>query len=78
MACNCKSGTAANRSRTPIVRPITSTRATNGGIAAAKTPTEVRNQSMTPPTPVNAAGINLEKRRVQALRRDAIRKSLNK
>ena len=78
MACNCKSGMAASRSRTPMVRPITSTRAVNGGLASAKSPTELRNQSMNPPTPVNAAGINLEKRRVQALRRDAIRKSLNK
>jgi hypothetical protein len=33
---------------------------------------------MTPVQPLNSGGINAEKRKTQALRRDAIRKSLNK
>ena len=49
-----------------------------GGIASARTPTEVMNQSITPQPPINAGGINAEKRKVQALRRDAIKKSLGK
>jgi len=77
MACGCNKG-AANRSRTPIVRPISSQRSTRSGIAAARTPTEVRNQSMNPPSNMNSGGINAERRRTQALRREAISKSLNK
>ena len=77
MACGCKKGVGSN-SRTPMVRPITSARSTKRGLASVRTPTEVRNQAVPPQTPVNSGGVNLERRKVQALRRDAIRKSLNK
>ena len=77
MACGGNKG-ISNRSKTPIIRPITSARSATGGIAATRAPTEVRNQSMTPAQPLNSGGINAEKRKTQALRRDAIRKSLNK
>lgn len=77
MACGCKKG-IAHKNRTPIIRPITSQRSIQRGIAAAKTPTEARNASMTPQQPSNPAGITAEKRKTQALRRDAIRKALNK
>lgn len=77
MACGCKKGVGSN-SRTPIIRPVTSVRSVTRGVASTKTPTEIRNQTAPPQTPVNAGGVNLERRKVQALRRDAIRKSLNK
>ena len=77
MACGCNKG-AASRGRTPMIRPISSARSTRGGIAAAKTPTEVRNQSMNPPSNMNSGGVSAERRRTQALRREAISKSLNK
>lgn len=77
MACSCKKG-IGNNSRTPIIRPVTTTRSVTRGIASIQTPTEVRNQSLPPQTPVNSGGVNLERRKTQALRRDAIRKSLNK
>jgi len=77
MACGCKKGVGSN-SRTPLIRPVTSVRSVTRGVASARTPTEVRNQAVAPQTPVNSGGVNLERRKVQALRRDAIRKSLNK
>ena len=77
MACGCGKGNNS-RGRNPVIRPVTSARSVTGGIASARTPTEVRNQSLTPQTPINAGGINAEKRKVQALRRDAIKKSLGK
>jgi hypothetical protein len=77
MACGCGKGNTT-RGRTPVIRPVTSARSVTGGIASVRTPTEVRNQSLTPQPPVNAGGINAEKRKVQALRRDAIKKSLGK
>lgn len=77
MACGCGKGSAA-RGRSPVIRPVISARSVTGGIASARTPTEVMNQSITPQPPINAGGINAEKRKVQALRRDAIKKSLGK
>lgn len=77
MACGCNKG-VANRSRTPIVRPTSSVRSARGGIAAAKTPTEVRNQSLNPSNQINSGGLTAERRRTQALRREAINRSLNK
>jgi hypothetical protein len=61
-----------------MVRPTSSVRSTRGGIASVKTPTEVRNQSLTPTNQINSGGLTAERRRTQALRREAINKSLNK
>jgi hypothetical protein len=77
MACGCGKGNTS-RGRNPVIRPVISARSVTGGIASARNPTEVRNQSLTPQAPINAGGINAEKRKVQALRRDAIKKSLGK
>jgi hypothetical protein len=38
----------------------------------------MRANSMVPQQPVNQGGIDAERRKVQALRREAIRKALNK
>ena len=78
MACSCNKG-VRYRSRTPIIRPTTSARSTQGGIAAGMTPTQQRAQQAIPPQqPLNQGGIAAEKRKVQALRREAIRKAFNK
>lgn len=77
MACGCNKGTAF-RSRTPVIRPVTSARSIQGGIAAGLSPTQMRANSMVPQQPVNQGGIDAERRKVQALRREAIRKALNK
>jgi len=78
MACSCNKG-VKYKSRTPIVRSITSARSTQGGIAASMSPTQQRAQQAIPPQqPLNQGGIAAEKRKVQALRRNAIRKAFNK
>ena len=72
MACGCNK----NKTRTPFMRSVTSARSTPG--VSPRTPVTPMNQSVTPDAPLNVNGIGAEKRRVQALRREAIRKSLNK
>lgn len=78
MACGCNKNKGINRSG-PSISPTT-LRSTSGGISAGPTPTQLRAQS-TPPLPqtqTNAAGLSAERRKTQAIRRDAIRKALNK
>jgi hypothetical protein len=68
MACSCKRNTAP-RNVGPALRP------TSGGIvSASQAPTQFR----TPATPQTGAGLTADKRKTQSLRRDAIRKALNK
>jgi len=75
MACGCKKGNRGTRS----LRPTTTVRSTAGGIAAGLTPTQLRAQQVQTPQPVlNAAGLSAERRKTQAIRRDAIRKAFNK
>lgn len=75
MACGCRGN---NNTRTPIFRPVTSARSVQVPSPSPRTITPQPNQSMTPNQPINPNSVQSEKRRVQALRRDAIRKSLNK
>jgi hypothetical protein len=75
--CGCNKN-KGRRSTGPTLRPSTSVRSTPGGIAAGPTPTQVRAQSLPPETPTSVAGLNAERRKTQSLRRDAIRKALNK
>ena len=75
MACGCnKKGVRPGA----ILRPTTSVRSVSGGIAAGPTPTQLRSLAQAPVTPLNAAGLSAERRRTQAIRRDAIRKTFNK
>lgn len=77
MACGCKKG--IRQGRGAIIRPTTNARSTSGGIAAGVTPSQLRAQQVQSPTPVkNATGLTAERRKTQAIRRDAIRKALNK
>ena len=76
MACGCNKGGGAHNYRSrPIMRSNIGNR---GNIVAGTTPAQIRNNSMTPQSPRNSGGISSEQRKTQALRRDAIRKALNK
>jgi hypothetical protein len=78
MACGCKKG-ITNRSRTPVVRPTSNVRAVNNGPAAGPTPTQLRMQAMATPQPQRSpSGAAAEQRKVQAARRQAIRRALGK
>lgn len=72
MACGC----GKNKTKTPFIRSVTSARSVYA--PSPRSPVVPVNQSVTPQQPINPAGINAEKKKVQSLRRDAIRKSLNK
>ena len=72
MACGC------NKNRGARNGPVISPRSTPGGISAGPTPTQLRAQSVQPQQQTNAAGLSSERRKTQAVRRDAIRKALNK
>jgi len=78
MACGCSKNRGGASRNGPVLRPTTSVRSTSGGIAAGPTPTQLRAQATPSPPPANAAGLSAERRKVQAIRRDAIRKALNK
>ena len=77
MACGCSKNRGGGSRNGPVLRP-TSVRSTSGGIAAGPTPTQLRAQAAPPQQPTNAAGLSAERRKTQAIRRDAIRKALNK
>lgn len=74
MACGCNKNRGA-RSR-PAIGPTN--RSVTGGIASGPTPTQLRSQAAQPQQQTNAAGLSSERRKTQAIRRDAIRKALNK
>ena len=76
MACGCKN--KGRRSTGPIFKPGASVRSTSGGIAAGPTPTQVRASKAVPPPVMNAAGLSAERRKTQALRRDAIMRTFGK
>ena len=73
--CGCNKNRGG---RSGALRPTTTVRSTSGGIAAGPTPTQLRAQSAPPQQQTNAAGLSAERRKTQAIRRDAIRKALNK
>lgn len=76
MACGCKKGNRGAHS----LRPTTTVRSTAGGIAAGPSPSQLRalQQTQTPQPVLNAAGLSAERRKTQAIRRNAIRKAFNK
>jgi len=69
MACGCSKSNSPRRSTT--VTPQATQRLLNG---AATPPT----QAIAPMADRSPTGLNMEKRKTQALRRDAIRKALGK
>ena len=68
MGCGCGKNNAANRRSAPVVPQATRRLINNGQAAPAMAPRAERSQT----------GLHLEKRKTQALRRDAIRKALGK
>ena len=71
--CGCKKN-STNRA-TSAFRP-NNTRTITGTVA---TISQLRNQQpQSPVAPLNTGGLNAERRKTQALRRDAIRKSFNR
>ena len=73
--CGCKNRKSGRNG--PVLSP-SSVRSTPGGIAAGPSPTQLRAQNTQPQQPTNVAGLSAERRKTQAVRRDAIRKALNK
>lgn len=73
--CGCRN--KVKNGRGPVLSP-SSVRSTSGGIAAGPSPTQLRAQAAQPQPPTNTAGLSAERRKTQAIRRDAIRKALNK
>lgn len=76
MGCGCKKNIGGRSGA--IMRPTTTVRSVTGGIASGPTPTQLRAQAVPPPTTANAASLSAERKKTQSLRRDAIRRSLNK
>lgn len=82
MACACKKNSARNamihRSRTTgaLIRPTTGPLSATTGLANAPTPTALR--AAVPTAPRSFAGDLQEKKKTQRVRRDAIRRALNK
>lgn len=70
--CGCRKG--VNKSKVSTM----SVRSTSGGIAAGPTPNQLRSQAIVPRSQANVAALSAERRKTQNLRRDAIRRSLNK
>jgi hypothetical protein len=60
-----------------IIRPVTGPQSDQGGLAAAPTPTALR-AAATPTAERSFAGEIQEKKKTQKIRRDAIRRALNK
>jgi len=69
MACGCNKRTNSTPSTGHVVR--------NSVRNTSPTP-QVFNQTQQPQTNINASGISAERRKLQAIRRDAIRKTFNK
>lgn len=77
MACGCKKG-FTGKSRTPVVMATSTVRSVSGGVAAGPTPTQLRIQNMANKPERSVSGMNAEKRKTQALRRQAIARTLGK
>lgn len=68
--CGCRK--KSNARSAPAMRPTTSFRSSSGA------GNQNQQQPQSPAAPLNAGGLSAERRKTQALRRDAIRKAFNK
>ena len=77
MACGCNKNKNA---RTTNLNAKTggSIRSIPGGNNSGVIPSQVRSNQIAPQAPINTNGLNAERRKVQALRRDAINRALGK
>lgn len=75
MACGCRKNKSSFRGGAPL-RPTTNVRSSSGVSSGG---TQLRSQQAQSPSPqLNAGGVSAERRKTQALRRDAIKKAFNK
>ena len=75
--CGC--GGRASVSRSPAFKPTITARAVTGGVAAGKNPIQIRALGLQTNTTVKSSlQLNAERRRIEKIRRDAIRAALNK
>lgn len=80
MGCGCSGGRRTGPSRTPALRPAAATpRPVNTGLTSAASPAEIRALGLQQNTaPKSAVRMDAERRRIEKLKRDAIRAKLNK
>lgn len=80
MGCGCGGARRAGATRTPAFRPVASVvRPLNAGLTSAASPGEVRALGLQQNTaPKSAVQMDAERRRIEKLKRDAIRAKLNK
>ena len=84
MGCGCGGGKRGVRRRTingraQNVRPVTAVQGSvQGGIAAGATPEQLRALGLQSNAPVSPQRLDADRRRVEKLRREAIRRALNK
>lgn len=77
--CNCGSGKRNTVGRTKALRPTSGPRSFQGGTAAGPSPATLRALSLQQSTTVNESRqMDEQRRRIEKLRRDAIKKRLNK
>jgi hypothetical protein len=76
MGCGCGGGRRTGPSRTPALRPASATtpRAVQTGLTSAASPAEIRALGLQQnTTPKSAIRMDAERRRIEKLKRDAIR-----
>jgi len=83
MSCGCGKKGASYRKPTPngirVVRPTVGPQSVQGGPAAGASPAELRALGLQNNTsPKQGEKTNADKRRIEKLRREAVRKALNK
>lgn len=79
MACNCGSGKRNTVARTRALRPTTGPRSIQGGSAAGASPATLRAIGLQSNVTLNQTRqMDAERRRIEKLRRDAIKRRLGK
>lgn len=79
MGCGCGGGRRNTVARTRALRPTTGPRSIQGGTAAGTSPATLRALGLQQSTTLGQTRqLDAERRRVEKLRRDAIKRRLNK